>query len=213
MRRSDRARSRVLMTVGQAMPVPCQCGGVFGCTGLAGGRVRARLVSRAGLSDLAQALQASRSPDVFMCLVPDTASGRGDPDRRSPTQHAPLRRGRGPLRIPIAPGTETTVSSRQWFRKLVWFGFRPEAWHSLLAPTRHLYVFRIPVRTSIIPRTAPGRHHPQGYKTLTFAPTHLHPKGTGCGRPPRSGVSPTPKPTRIPPANRTQQPASSSPPA
>jgi hypothetical protein len=63
------------------------------------------------------------------------------------------------------------------------FGFRPEAWLSLLAPTCHLYVFRIPVRTSIIPRTTPHCHHPQGYKTLMFAPVHLRPKETASAHP------------------------------
>ncbi len=69
------------------------------------------------------------------------------------------------------------------------FVSRPEAWRSLRAPTRHLYVFRIPVRISIVPQTASVRHHPHAHKPLTFAcdaePSPLRPNRSRARPPPR----------------------------
>jgi hypothetical protein len=89
--------------------------------------------------------------------------------------------------------------------KNVRFGSRPEAWRSLLAPTRHLYGFRIPVRKSIIPRTSLARHHPKDEKTFTFRPTHLRPKGKAKRPTPAVGSVARPETTRIPERNPESQ--------
>jgi hypothetical protein len=176
--------------------IPVRAGGVFRLHGLGwwAGPCSSGLPCRpqrprSGLAGLAV------TPDVFVCLVPSTAAAEVIPTNDLPPSTPP--EGRGPLWNPIARRTELTRLG-----KIIRFGFRPEAWRSLLAPTRHLYVFRIPVRTSIIPRPAQTvithkarRHSCSARPKCT--PREKAPPGSVARRPPR---------TRHPPRNHTLNP-------
>ena len=107
--------------------------------------------------------------------------------------------------IPCEPRAETGPSYGRVVSDPASGASRPEAWLSLLAPTRLLYGIHIPVRTPII-------HHPRNtritHKTRNRScstPNRLHPNRNQTRKPPtRARQSPTPPslPARTPTEHR-----------
>jgi len=129
-------------------------------------------------------------------------SGQGDPDKDRPPNHGPPRartaaddstgmRSDAPNDRRSTPACGAVVSKKDGLP------VRPEAWRSLLAPTRHLYGFPIPVRTSIIPLRNISVITQTSGIVSRLHPNRLHPNRSRTSRPPSN-------PPHRPPLRRRQ---------
>jgi len=110
-------------------------------------------------------------------------SGQGDPDKDRPPNHGPPR-----ARTAADDSTEMRSDAPNDRRNTPAYGavaskkdglpIQPEAWRSLLAPTRHLYKFPVPVRTPIIPLPHITVITQTSGTVSCFQPDRLHPNGT-----------------------------------